>query len=81
MLQKGALEEVRALQDDWDSQRPSAKAIGGPELMAHLNGELSLTEARNLSIIASRQYAKRQRTWFRAKMKDWTQISADDLVL
>lgn len=81
MLQKGALEEVRALQDDWDSQRPSAKAIGGPELMAHLNGELSLTEARNLSIIASRQYAKRQRTWFRARMKDWTQVSADELVL
>lgn len=79
MLQKGALDEVRALQFDWDIQRPSAKAIGGPELMAHLTGELSLVEARERSIIASRQYAKRQRTWFRARMKDWTQVSADKL--
>ncbi|TDT77718.1 tRNA dimethylallyltransferase [Litoreibacter halocynthiae] len=79
MLQKGALDEVRALQSDWDIQRPSAKAIGGPELMAHLNGEIPLSEARDRAIIASRQYAKRQRTWFRARMKDWTQISADEL--
>lgn len=79
MLEKGALEEVRALQNDWDIQRPSSKAIGGPELMAHLNGELSLAQARERSIIASRQYAKRQRTWFRARMKDWTQVSADAL--
>ncbi|RLJ41731.1 tRNA dimethylallyltransferase [Litoreibacter meonggei] len=81
MLQKGALEEVRALQSDWDIQRPSSKAIGGPELMAHLNGEISLDEARERSIIASRQYAKRQRTWFRARMKEWTQVSADELSL
>nr|WP_175500732.1 tRNA (adenosine(37)-N6)-dimethylallyltransferase MiaA [Litoreibacter janthinus] len=79
MLAKGALDEVRALQHDWDIQRPSAKAIGGPELMAHLNGEISLAEARGQAIIASRQYAKRQRTWFRARMKDWTQVSADTL--
>ncbi|WP_394199673.1 tRNA (adenosine(37)-N6)-dimethylallyltransferase MiaA [Litoreibacter albidus] len=79
MLAQGALEEVRALQDDWDIQRPSAKAIGGPELMAHLNGEISLGEARTRSIIASRQYAKRQRTWFKGRMKDWTQVSADAL--
>ena len=79
MLDRGALEEVRALQQDWDIQRPSAKAIGGPELMAYLNGEISLDEARARSIIASRQYAKRQRTWFRARMKDWTQVSADQL--
>ena len=79
MLAQGALEEVRALQDDWDIQRPSAKAIGGPELMAHLNGEISLEEARTRSIIASRQYAKRQRTWFKGRMKDWTQVSADAL--
>ena len=79
MLQKGVLDEVRALQSDWDIQRPSAKAIGGPELMAHLNGEIPLSEARDRAIIASRQDAKRQRTWFRARMKDWTQVSADEM--
>jgi tRNA dimethylallyltransferase len=81
MLQKGALDEVGALQQDWDIQRPSSRAIGGPELMAHLNGEISLDDARARAIIASRQYAKRQRTWFRARMKEWTQVSADKLVI
>ena len=77
MLAGGALDEVAALQHDWDISRPSSKAIGGPELMAHLNGEISLAEARARSITASRQYAKRQRTWFRARMKAWLQVSAD----
>lgn len=81
MLDSGALEEVRALQVDWDLKRPSAKAIGGPELMAHLNGEISLAEARTRAITASRQYAKRQRTWFRARMKAWLQVSADMIAL
>ena len=79
MLDHGALEEVKALRHDWDPDRPSAKAIGAPELMAHLNGELTLTEARERSIIASRQYAKRQRTWFKARMKAWVQIDASSL--
>lgn len=79
MLEHGALEEVRALQSDWDPMRPSAKVIGGPELMAHLNGELSLADARERSIIASRQYAKRQRTWFKARMKKWMQVDAEHL--
>lgn len=79
MLDQGALDEVRALQNDWDPQRPSARAIGGPELMAHLNGKISLSEARTLAITASRQYAKRQRTWFRSKMKQWMQIPADQI--
>ncbi|HEV8033242.1 MAG TPA: tRNA (adenosine(37)-N6)-dimethylallyltransferase MiaA, partial [Yoonia sp.] len=33
--------------------------------------------AREAAIIASRQYAKRQRTWFRARHKDWHHIAAD----
>jgi tRNA dimethylallyltransferase len=50
------------------------KAIGAPELIAHLRGEMSLDAAREAAIIASRQYAKRQRTWFRARMQDWTPL-------
>ncbi|GFE66806.1 tRNA (adenosine(37)-N6)-dimethylallyltransferase MiaA [Litoreibacter roseus] len=71
MLDKGALDEVRAMQDRWDPTLPSAKAIGAPELMAFLNGQIDLATARERAIIASRQYAKRQRTWFRARMKNW----------
>lgn len=79
MLANGALDETRAMLPDWDPTRPSSKAIGAPELIAHLKGDLSLEEARARAIVASRQYAKRQRTWFRARMKDWESIAAYDL--
>ena len=75
MIDMGALDEVRAMLPDWDPSRLSAKAIGAPELIAHLKGELTLSEAIEDSIIASRQYAKRQRTWFRARMKDWNHVT------
>lgn len=71
MLAEGALDEARAMLDHWDPNHLSSKAIGAPELIAHLKGEMSLEAAREAAIIASRQYAKRQRTWFRARQKDW----------
>jgi tRNA dimethylallyltransferase len=74
MLAMGALDEAREMLPHWDPALLSSKAIGAPELIAHLKGELSLDEAREAAIIASRQYAKRQRTWFRARMKDWQAI-------
>lgn len=76
MLAQGALEEARAVLPIWDANAPWAKAIGAPELIAHLRGDLTLTEARLSAIIASRQYAKRQRTWFRSRMRDWHRITA-----
>ncbi|MEJ8560720.1 tRNA (adenosine(37)-N6)-dimethylallyltransferase MiaA [Yoonia sp. GPGPB17] len=77
MLEQGALEEARAMLPRWNPAHLSSKAIGAPELIAHLKGELTLPEAREAAIIASRQYAKRQRTWFRARHKDWHHIAAD----
>lgn len=71
MLQQGALAEAETNLPDWDPSQLSAKAIGAPELIAHLRGDLSLDEAREAATIATRQFAKRQRTWFRSKMKDW----------
>lgn len=71
MLAAGALDEVRANLPGWDPARPAARAIGAPELVAHLRGEIPLEVARERAIIATRQYAKRQRTWFRARMKAW----------
>lgn len=75
MLDQGALEEVAAMADRYDPTLPSCRAIGVPELMAHLQGALSLDEARDKATIATRQFAKRQRTWFRSKMRDWTPVS------
>jgi tRNA dimethylallyltransferase len=74
MLDDGALDEARANLDDWDPNRLSSKAIGAPELIAHLRGDLSLEEATERATIATRQFAKRQRTWFRSKMSHWAKI-------
>ncbi len=75
MLEQGALTEVGAMLDRFDPTLPAFKAIGVPELAAHLRGEISLEQARERATIATRQYAKRQRTWFRARMTDWTRIA------
>ena len=74
MLEGGALEEVRAIEPYYDPSLPAHKAIGVPELIAHLSGELTLDQAREAAIIATRQYAKRQRTWIRSNMADWAQL-------
>lgn len=75
MIAEGAVEEARANLDGWDPRRPSSRAIGGPELIAHLQGALSLEAAIAAARLASRQYAKRQRTWFRSNMTGWRQLS------
>jgi len=50
------------------------KAIGVPEIAAWLDGQLNRDAAFERATIATRQYAKRQRTWFRNRMADWTWI-------
>lgn len=74
MIATGALDEARAELPHWAPQRPYARAIGAPELIAHLQGRMTLDEAVAAAKTASRQYAKRQRTWFRSRMGDWRQI-------
>lgn len=75
MLTEGALNEARANLVGWNPKLPSSRAIGAPELIAHLRGEMTLTEAAEAATLASRQYAKRQRTWFRSNMLGWRQLS------
>ena len=72
MLDEGALDEVRAMLPRWDSRAQWARAIGAAELAGHLSGRLTLAEARERAVIATRQYAKSQRIWFRNRMRDWT---------
>jgi tRNA dimethylallyltransferase len=71
MLADGALDEARANLATWNPDHLSAKAIGAPELIAHLQGQMTLAAAQEAATIATRQFAKRQRTWFRARMRDW----------
>lgn len=71
MISAGGLDEARAMLPRWNPAHQSSKAIGAPEMIKHLQGVTSLDAATEAAIIASRQYAKRQRTWFRSKHKDW----------
>jgi len=73
MMAAGALEEARAALPGWDASLASSRAIGAPELIAHLRGEITLPEVVTRAKLATRQYAKRQRTWFRNRMKSWSE--------
>ncbi len=75
MIADGALEEARRNLPGWDPARPSSKAIGAPELIDHLKGNRSLKDAADAGKTATRQYAKRQRTWFRSRMRRWRPIA------
>jgi tRNA dimethylallyltransferase len=74
MMADGALEEARAALAGWEPALPSSRAIGAAELVAHLRGETSLDTAVAAAKLATRQYAKRQRTWFRSRMDGWRRI-------
>ena len=74
MLDGGALDEVSALLPHWRAGTPAFRALGAEELRAHLEGRLSLSEAQDRAVLASRIYAKRQRTWFRSRMGAWQVI-------
>lgn len=70
MLQAGALDEVRNLAaKNLPDNLPAMKALGVPELLSYIKGEISFEEAVKLGKLHTRQYAKRQRTWFNGKLK------------
>lgn len=76
MMAGGALEEVRAERPHWQPSAASARAIGAAELVAHLDGATPLDTAIAAAKLASRQYAKRQRTWLRSRMSAWRDFPA-----
>ena len=78
MIGAGVLGEVRAVFDrNPDPSWPGLKAHGAPEFFRHFRGELSVEEARQIGIDHTRQYAKRQMTWFRTRMKDWRWVEEE----
>jgi tRNA dimethylallyltransferase len=81
MLEGGAIAEVEALlARNLDPDLPVMRAIGVPEIAAHLRGECSLDEARTRGAQATRNYAKRQYTWFRRQPPDdWSYVEAFDV--
>jgi len=79
MVKQGALDEVRALMARrLDPALPAMKAIGIRELMAAIRGEAPLADSVEKAKAATRQYAKRQMTWFRNQLgRGWITISGE----
>ncbi len=77
MLAIGAEEEVQALLAlDLPPEMPVMKAIGVAQIAAMLKGEMTRADVLEAGAAATRQYAKRQMTWFRNQMDEsWERLS------
>lgn len=80
MLREGAIDEVRRLlARNLDPALPAMRAIGVPEITAFLAGKITLAEAESRASQATRNYAKRQFTWFRRQPPDdWPRNESED---
>jgi tRNA dimethylallyltransferase len=78
MMAEGALDEVRALAArGLDPALPAMKAHGVPWLIRHLAGDLALDQAVAEAKRDTRQYTKRQATWFRNQLPDFVWVEPD----
>ncbi|RDI60754.1 tRNA dimethylallyltransferase [Microvirga subterranea] len=78
MIEQGALDEVGRLGErHLDPMLPAMRAHGVPGLLAHLRGEVGLEEAIARGQGDTRRYAKRQFTWFRHQLPDWTWVAPE----
>ena len=78
MLAGGAIEEVAALAGrGLDPLLPAMKAHGVPVLIRHLRGEVTRAEAAEYGRTETRQYAKRQFTWFRHQLPEFEWVAPE----
>ena len=81
MFEQGLVAEVeRLLAEGLAEGRTASSAIGYREVAAHLRGELTLDEARERTVVATRRFARRQDSWFRKDPRvTWLPHDAPDL--
>jgi tRNA dimethylallyltransferase len=80
MLAAGALDEVRALVGlDLSDELPVMGALGVAQLAAHLAGRVSLEAASQAAKAQTRQYARRQLTWFRRNIMSWQVLETQQM--
>jgi tRNA dimethylallyltransferase len=80
MLRQGALEEVRDLLAlGLSRELPIMRALGVAPLVDHLAGKLSLAAASSAATLQTRQYAKRQLTWFKRNMIAWNSLEMEEM--
>ncbi|WP_269580937.1 tRNA (adenosine(37)-N6)-dimethylallyltransferase MiaA [Roseibium sp. Sym1] len=81
MLADEGIAEVRALLALGLSDKlPAMRAIGVPEIAAFLAETADYAETLHRLTVATRQYAKRQETWFRNQMSDWQRVDPSDKI-
>ena len=79
MMAAGALDEVRALAArQLNPSLPAMKAHGVPWLIRHLAGEVTLAAAIEHAKLETRQYTKRQATWFRNQLPEFEWVAPTD---
>ncbi|WP_121543036.1 tRNA (adenosine(37)-N6)-dimethylallyltransferase MiaA [Candidatus Rickettsia colombianensi] len=75
IFKEGTIDEIALIKRQFTPQHYSnLKAVGIKEILAYLNGNLTLDEALNAAQIRTRQYAKRQVTWFKNQIQDKTTL-------
>jgi len=75
MFELGAIDEVKRFSKlKINLSLPANKILGIEEIKKYLDKKISLDKAFEETFIRTRRYVKRQRTWFRGYMKDWTSI-------
>ena len=80
MVENGVLDEARQVYDHRDAYRTAAQAIGYKEFFPYFEGTANLTECTERLKQATRNYAKRQLTWFRhMDGVVWLDASAPDV--
>ncbi|MFW5666046.1 MAG: tRNA (adenosine(37)-N6)-dimethylallyltransferase MiaA [Coleofasciculus sp.] len=81
MVTAGLVEEVKTLAQKYGWDLPLLDTLGYREMKQYLAGDISLSEAKALTVVHTRQFAKRQRTWFRAYPDiEWFDADSPDLV-
>ena len=76
MVDQGAIKEAKKFKKLGVSKTlTSNNILGLKEIMSYLEGKMTLKDAVERSIIRTRQYIKRQMTWFRGQMKDWNEFN------
>jgi tRNA dimethylallyltransferase len=81
MVTAGLVEEVKTLAEKYGWDLPLLDTLGYREMKQYLAGDISLSEAKALTVVHTRQFAKRQRTWFRAYPDiEWFDADSPDLV-
>ncbi|XZN93852.1 MAG: tRNA (adenosine(37)-N6)-dimethylallyltransferase MiaA [Microcoleus sp.] len=81
MLESGWIREVEYLCEKYGCDLPLLNTLGYQEIKQYLAGDIKLEEAKKLTILHTRQFAKRQRTWFRAYPEiEWFDVSKPDLL-